>query len=137
MPRNTLDLDPLIKQFQQEKRTLPAKLGNQAVRLFQNNFDKEGFKDQTIDPWKRRKYTPRGGPKKILTVTGKLRRSVKRIRTSFNRIEIGTKGVIYAARHNHGLDGMKQRKFIGESKFVERVLKKRIEKEISNFAQNL
>ena len=136
MARNNLDLDDLIKDFQKAKGSLPTKLGERAVKFFRANFDLEGFKDQTLSPWQNRKYTPRGGPKKILQVTGALKRSVSRIRTTFSRIEIGTKGVIYAARHNRGLSGMPQRKFIGESQALEKELKERIEEEIENFNKN-
>lgn len=137
MPKNELDLTPLIKLFQQEKKTLPAKLGNGAVKFFRSNFDREGFLDRSVSKWKRRKYRPRGGQKKILTVSGRLKRSIRRLQTSWGRIVIGSKGVIYAERHNEGLKGMPKRQFIGESATLEKAIKKRIEKEIRNFEPKL
>ena len=119
------------------EETLPAKLGNGAVKFFRSNFDREGFLDRSVSKWKRRKYKPRGGQKKILTVSGRLKRSIRRLQTSWGRIVIGSKDVIYAERHNEGLAGMPKRQFIGESNTLEKALKKRIEKEIRNFEPKL
>lgn len=102
MARNKLDLDPLIKEFKRQKKHLPQKLGNVAVRYFRRSFDKEGFTDRTLDPWERRKYTARGGPKKTLQVSGALKRSIRRLKTTFGEIKIGTRGLAYAEIHNTG-----------------------------------
>jgi len=102
MPKNKLDLDPLIREFKKQRKTLPIKLGNTAVKFFQASFDNEGFTDRTRNPWERRKYTPRGGAKKILQVSGALKRSIRRLSTSFGKIQIGTRGLVYAEIHNTG-----------------------------------
>jgi phage gpG-like protein len=102
MPRNKLDLDPLVKALQKQKKTLPIKVGEDAVRFFRRSFRNEGFTDRTLKKWKDRKYPARGGAKTILKVSGALMRSIKRLSTSFGSIKIGTRGVTYAQIHNEG-----------------------------------
>lgn len=138
MAKNELDLRPLIAEFKKQKRHLPAKLGNEAVKHFQNNFRREGFLDNTLSPWRaRKKETRRSRGKKILSNTGRLRRSIRRLTTRFGEIKIGTKGVDYASVHNEGQGRMPRRQFIGRSAMLERKLKKRIQKEIAIFAKRL
>ena len=146
MPKNELDLRPLINGFKTQRKALPAKLGNIAVKFFQDNFRREGFLDNSINKWKRRKYKPRGKSKGQLQVSGRLKRSIKRLSTTFGRIAIGTRGVPYASIHNEGLNGvafgkypfkMPKREFVGDSAKLEKLLKKRISKEIAIFAKRL
>ena len=146
MPKNELDLRPLINDFKTQRKALPAKLGNTAVKFFQDNFRREGFLDNSINKWKRRKYKPRGQSKGQLQVSGRLRQSIKRLTTTFGRIVIGTRGVDYASIHNEGLNGvafgkypfkMPKREFVGDSAKLEKLLKKRISKEIAIFAKRL
>ena len=147
MPKKELDLRPLITEFKKQRAKLPAILGNQAVKHFQDNFKREGFLDNTTSPWQARKReTRRSRGKRILQRTGRLRRSIRRLSTRFGRIEIGTKGVDYAKIHNEGLNGlafgkhpftMPKRQFIGSSETLQEKLKKRIQKEIAIFAKRL
>ena len=147
MPKNELDLRPLINDFKTQRKALPAKLGNTAVKFFQDNFRREGFLDNSLTRWQRRKReTRRSRGKKILQNTGRLRRSIKRLTTTFGRIVIGTRGVDYASIHNEGLNGvafgkypfkMPKREFVGDSATLEKLLKKRISQEIAIFAKRL
>ena len=125
MPKKELDLRPLINDFKTQRKALPAILGNTAVKFFQDNFRSEGFLDNSLTQWQRRKReTKRSRGKKILQNTGRLRRSIKRLTTTYGRIVIGTRGVDYAEIHNEGLNGvafgkypfkMPKRQFIGDS----------------------
>lgn len=138
MPANELDLRPLMNAFKKSSKKLPKVLGNAAVKHFQDNFRAEGFVDQSVDKWVRRKReTKRSRGKKILQNTGRLRRSIKRLSTTFGRIVVGTRGVDYANIHNEGLGSMPKRQFVGNSKKLERKLKSRISKEIAIFAKRL
>ena len=138
MPKKELDLRPLINDFKTQRKALPAKLGNIAVKFFQDNFRREGFIDNSLTRWQRRKReTRRSRGKKILQNTGRLRRSIKRLTTTFGRIVIGTRGVPYAEVHNEGLGVMPKREFVGDSAKLEKLLQKRISKEIAIFAKRL
>ncbi len=138
MPKKELDLRPLINDFKTQRKALPAKLGNIAVKFFQDNFRREGFLDNSLTRWQRRKReTRRSRGKKILQNTGRLRRSIKRLSTTFGRIAIGTRGVPYAEVHNEGLGVMPKREFVGDSATLEKLLQQRISKEIAIFAKRL
>ena len=138
MPAKELDLRPLIAEFKAQRKNLPKVLGNAAVKHFQDNFRREGFLDNSLSKWARRKReTKRSRGKKILQNTGRLRRSVKRLTTRFGRIEIGTRGVDYATVHNEGLGNMPKRQFIGDSAKLDKLLKKRISKEFAIFAKRI
>tara|TARA_R110000751_G_scaffold49596_1_gene110309 strand:+ start:2591 stop:3007 length:417 start_codon:yes stop_codon:yes gene_type:complete len=138
MPKKELDLRPLINDFKTQRKALPAKLGNIAVKFFQDNFRSEGFVDNSLTRWQRRKReTRRSRGKKILQNTGRLRRSIKRLTTTFGRIVIGTRGVPYAEVHNEGLGNMPKREFVGDSAKLEKLLQQRISKEIAIFAKRL
>ena len=138
MPKKELDLRTLINDFKTQRKALPAKLGNIAVKFFQDNFRREGFIDNSLTRWQRRKReTRRSRGKKILQNTGRLRRSIKRLTTTFGRIVIGTRGVPYAEVHNEGLGVMPKREFVGDSAKLEKLLQKRISKEIAIFAKRL
>ena len=121
-------------------------MGNQAKNFFLEAFRRGGFTDIGFQRWKRRKKRlPRGrfSPTQLepatLVKTGKLRRSIKVRPTTFRKTRIFT-DLIYAAIHNFGLQGlafgkhkfkMKERKFIGNSRVLERKLEKRILKEVN------
>ncbi len=138
MPKKELDLRPLINDFKTQRKALPAKLGNIALKFFQDNFRREGFLDNSLTRWQRRKReTRRSRGKKILQNTGRLRRSIKRLSTTFGRIAIGTRGVPYAEVHNEGLGVMPKREFVGDSAKLEKLLQQRISKEIAIFAKRL
>lgn len=107
---------------------------------FDKGFDNQGFTDETLQTWKKRKgqirslgANTRGGrnalpnTKKTLTKSGDLRRS-RRIQNQGNRGKVYYDSA-YADIHNDGLMGrawgrhsfkMPKRKFIGNSKILER-----------------
>ena len=131
--------------FASQKRTLPVILGNVAKNFFLATFRKGGFTDVGFKRWKqRRKRIGRGRTSPTLkeaanlTLTGKLKRSIKVRPATFKLTRIFT-NVVYAAIHNFGLQGlafgkasfkMPEREFIGNSKVLERELERRIVREI-------
>lgn len=80
-------------------RKLPALIGNTAANFYKDSWNREGYIDQGIARWPKRKHT-NGKPRRTLVKTGRLRRSI-RYRTSGTRIMIFT-DVPYAEVHNEG-----------------------------------
>jgi len=126
-----------IKEFEAQKRNLPAILGNMAKRHFVEGFRKGGFTDINFDPWKERKRKDKsdrntGTRRAILVKTGHLRNSIRVRIANFNLIEIGAYGVPYAVFHNTGAGKMPKRQFIGESATLSKKIKLRINKEFKS-----
>lgn len=79
---------------------LPKKAGILAVNFFKNRFRKGSWLDKTEEKWEKRKRkssTNRG----ILIKSGRLKRSIRVVKTTPNSITIGT-NVPYAQIHNEG-----------------------------------
>jgi len=124
------------------KQTLPRELGEIAANVFQDNFTKQGFDDSGVNPWKQVRRRIAGTPeykypkkkdlgrrtRAILVKSGNLRRDIKVRKARFDRIEVGTSRLTkdYASRHNYGEDKMPKRKFIGNSRNLERKQKSHI-----------
>lgn len=117
-----------------------------AKAFFEKSFRDEGFTDNSFDKWQPRKGQLRGGLGAALkgshfntlpTLTKKrvLRRSLKIVK-GFNMITIFT-NVPYAARHNYGLDGMPQRKFMGHSRLLERRMRAKVTAKINTAIKNV
>lgn len=131
--------------FASQKRSLPIILGNLAKNFFLEAFRKGGFTDVGFKRWRqRRKRLGRGRTSPTLkesanlTLTGKLKRSIKVRPATFKLTRIFT-NLGYAAIHNFGLQGlafgkapfkMPEREFIGNSRTLERKLERRIVREI-------
>ena len=132
--------------FKDQKRTLPIILGKEARNFFLNSFRRMGFTDFNLKRWiPRRKRLQKGrtSPTLIepatLIKTGTLRSSIRVSPTTFRLTKIFT-NLRYAAIHNFGLQGlafgknpfkMPERKFIGNSRVLERKLEQRILKEVN------
>ena len=132
--------------FKEQKRILPVILGKEAKNFFLDSFRRMGFTDFSLKRWTpRRKRLQKGrtSPTLIepatLIKTGTLRRSIRVSPTTFRITKIFT-NLRYAAIHNFGLQGlafgknpfkMPERKFIGNSRVLERKLEQRILKEIN------
>lgn len=133
------------KIFLSQKRRLPIVLGNMAKNFFLEAFRKGGFTDVGFKRWKqRRKRLGKGRTSPTLkeaanlTLTGKLKRSIKVRPATFKLTRIFT-NLVYAGIHNFGLQGlafgkaqfkMPEREFIGNSRTLERKLERRIVREI-------
>ena len=132
--------------FKEQKRTLPIILGKDAKNFFLGSFRRGGFTDFNLKRWiPRRKRLPKGrtSPTLIEPATlikrDRLRSSIRVSPTTFRITKIFTK-LRYAAIHNFGLQGlafgknpfkMPERKFIGNSRVLERKLEQRILKEVN------
>lgn len=112
------------------KRTLPTAIGGIMKAHFENSFKKQGFTDQSFDPWKARKRPEKGKRRAILVKSGDLRDSISVRSATFNRIVVGSYGLDYSRRHNRGLRGMPKRQFIGPSKVMNRKIAKLINLEL-------
>jgi len=112
--------------------TLPLKLGNIGKRHFVKGFRIGGFQtDDSRNGWKSRKRnTRRNRGRAILVDTGALRRSIKITRANRRMVAIGT-NLKYAEFNNDGTDKLPQREFLGDSKVLEKKLKRKIEREIN------
>ena len=123
----------------QLERDLPKKIGNLAVRMFKENFQKESFFGRAWQEVKRRIQGAKGaaGKRKILTgPTGNLGRSIQFIpRDGSVTVE---SDLPYSEAHNEGTNNagrshnvrIPQRQFIGESPELTAAIEKIIEDEI-------
>jgi hypothetical protein len=71
-------LEPVIRisiqAYERQRPVLLKKLGNEAINHFKDNFRKQGFDDNVVEPWKKRKGNV--DPARAINVkTGRLRRS--------------------------------------------------------------
>lgn len=124
----------------QLSRDLPKKIGNLAVRMFKDNFQKESFFGRAWKEVKRRLQGAKGaaGIRKILTgPTGNLGRSIQFIpRDGSVTVE---SDLSYSAAHNEGTTNagrshnvrIPQRQFIGESPELTAAIEKKITEEIT------
>jgi phage gpG-like protein len=131
----------LSQELKQFHRDAPRYVGDTAVQHFNDNFQQQGFVDDSLQPWPPRK-SEKDQDRAILFKTGRLRRSVRVTRRSNEEVVIGT-DVPYAKIHNEGgpvnvkahlrksrkgnqfpvrayMYKATQRKFIGESKQLTR-----------------
>ena len=122
-------------------RTLPIKVGTEAVNFFRDNIRKEGFVDSKLEKWKpaKRKSNPRHPERAYGTLLSRrsvLYRSINK-RTAPGKVTIYS-DVPYAAVHNEGLRAgrgngftMPRRQFMGDSPELHRVLREKIEKHLN------
>lgn len=121
-------------------RTLPVKVGNEAVEHFKENFSKGGFVDGGLQQWTpAKRLSSKYGDKKnktLLSSRNHLRDSIEA-----ELIEGGVKitnRVPYAAAHNEGTTTagknrnvtIPKRQFIGDSKELDGKIREIIDKEI-------
>ena len=130
--------DSLKRQLQHD---LPRKLGNIAVRLFKENFQKESFFGRAWKEVKRRlnpKTRGAAAHRKILTgPTGNLGRSIQY--TPRDGSVVIHSDLPYASAHNDGTNNagrshnvrIPQRQFIGPSPELTDAIEKKINEEIT------
>lgn len=102
-----LPIEELQRRFAAVVATLPVIAGNEVVNFALDNFKRQGFLGGSFQPWKpRKKVTAWGKTKRngrnILIDTGRLRRSVRVIRSNANEVVVGS-DVPYAKAHNDGV----------------------------------
>ena len=137
-----INLSQLIKKdsegWRREKKKIPRLLANEMVNDFKENFNRQGFRDSSTKKWKKRKNNVDPGRAVLVGPGGgrKLSRSIKQITVNQSKVVVGST-VHYAGVHNYGLRSgrgkgfiMPQRKFVGNSKKLNRKLVKLIIKRI-------
>ncbi|MDC9722380.1 MAG: phage virion morphogenesis protein [Urechidicola sp.] len=77
---------------------MPNRLAVVAVNFSKERFRNKNWVDRTRQPWVKRKRKDRGS---LMVRTGRLKRSIRKIAVSRDRIIIGT-DVPYAKAHNEG-----------------------------------
>ena len=98
--KGSFDFKEKLASLKKLKQTLPREVGEITANFFQDNFTKQGFDDNGVNPWKPRKSKKDSG-RAILVKSGKLRRSIRLRSATFNKIVIGT-NIKYAQIHNEG-----------------------------------
>lgn len=84
---------------------LPEKIGTVIVNWSKNRFRFQNWVDGGDYPWKPRKRgAKRNAGRAILISSGRLRRSIRIIRTGKNSVTVGS-DVPYAGVHNDGFEG--------------------------------
>lgn len=116
-----VDFDAMQKRFDRLKTTLPRLLARDMLNHSKASFRNQGFTDAALSPWAKRKRPNKADTRTkrsraILIDSGNLRKSVRIRHAGFRVIRVGSYGLPYASRHNQGLNGMPQRKFVGHSK---------------------
>jgi phage gpG-like protein len=102
MNKNAKHFDKFIADYAALKRKLPRMYGIEAVNLFKENFDKEGFivGNGQVIKWKK---TLRKTGRKILKKGGRLQRGIHIKRIGASTITVGVDSNIkYAQIHNEG-----------------------------------
>lgn len=128
-------------------RTLPVKIGTTAQYHFRDNFQKSGFVDEGVEPWKRSKRQdnpkhPDRAYKTLLSRRNRLYGSIQK-RTEPAKAIVYTE-VPYAQAHNEGTTtaGRKhnvripKRQFMGESKQLNRKCMDIINSELQKILNN-
>lgn len=103
MNNNAKHFDDFKRDYLILRKKLPRMFGIEAVNLFKENFDREGFIHGSrggINKWKK---TKRNTGNKILKKGGRLQRGIQIKRYSHNRVTVGVDSSIkYAQIHNEG-----------------------------------
>lgn len=145
MARKRRNLSPQLieaqKKFKLETKKILVVASNEAVNFFQDNFRRGGFLDRSVKRWKPRKGNVDPGRGVLIGKGGgaKLWKSISRTSISSKKARIGIKGDAnkYASVHNFGLRSgrgkgfiMPKRKFMGESRVLNKKIIRLIEKRI-------
>lgn len=142
------NFDRVRQNIEQVNKDLPPLLANDAQNYFLDSFKKQGWNGSNWEEVKRRmpdepayKYPKGKGlsrrTKPILIGTGRLRREVSNLsanaRVSYSAfnfkvtLKINENMVPYALYNNYGIkDRLPQRKFMGDSPDLRRILRRRI-----------
>lgn len=88
-----------LKAYAQRRAALPRLISNAAVNHFKDGFRKQGWDDNVVTAWKKRKGNKDPG-RSILVKSGRLRRSFTSV-VAHNRITV-TNDAPYAHIHNEG-----------------------------------
>ena len=122
----------------------PVIAGKTAADFFAENFQRQGFLNQSINPWQDvlRRTKPRNTPKGqtaagrqiLFGETRNLSRSIDYQAT--NGQVIVYSDVRYAPYHNEGTDKLPKRQFIGDSEKLNELVIAEIERKLKNIPKN-
>jgi len=90
------------QRIQKAITRLPNEIGKTAVKFFTDRFRAEAWTDRSAERWKPRKHDYGQKKRKILTKSGRLKRSIRILQKSNNNVIVGSK-LPYAAAHNKGM----------------------------------
>lgn len=126
-----------IARFKANKKKLPVAIGALAKSHYLKSFREEGFTDTTLSPWAGRKRGNRSdrnnkARRGLLVDKGHLRRSIRVVRATWNRIEVGSTGIKYARFHNRGDGKLPKRQFVGRSAVLNNKIRNRIRRDTKN-----
>ena len=130
-----------MKGMEKIKRELPILVANEAKNFFQESFRNQGFTDENLKPWdKRKRDRDLGRGILIGKGSGKLFRSIRVASKTFEKIVIAS-NMPYSAVHNYGLQSgrrgreftMPKRQFMGPSKVLDKKIHELVTKYINNF----
>ncbi len=105
--QETLEFIQLIERVNTAITHLPQQVATIAVNFSKDRFRSENWVDNTTEPWKKRKQgwtRDRRKGRAILVDSSRLKRSVRKVSVTADRIVIGT-DVPYASVHNDGFRG--------------------------------
>jgi|ERR1035437_8679548 phage gpG-like protein len=132
MENNNADIiKDQVNHFKSSFNFLLGVIGVQAKNHFVDNFAKQGFDG---NKWERRKSEKDSG-RAILVKTGDLRNSIQVGMIDSTSVTIKS-DVPYASYINDGTDKMPARKILGESKELDRIIVKEVEKKINSIFSN-
>lgn len=114
-------LDKRAQEMKSGLTVLLDRMANNAVNHFKvDNFEAQGFIDETVERWAPRKSKRDNAGRKLMVKTGRLREGIKVLSRYGNTRKIGTL-VPYTKYHNAGIPGrLPKRQVIGNSKRLER-----------------
>lgn len=126
-----------IAKFKTQNKKLPVAIGAIAKSHYLKSFRDQGFTDDTLSPWDVRKRPNRSDRRNkanraILVDKGHLRRSIRVVRATWNRVEVGSTGIKYARFHNRGEGRLPKRQFVGASRALNRKISNRIRRDTKN-----
>jgi hypothetical protein len=125
------NFNEVARKLAANRRIIKVEAGGMAVKHFKGNFRAQGFIDEVLDPWQKRKApSKKKTSRAILVKTGHLRNSIRVLGMPGDRVILGTRGIKYAKRHNEGLVKMPKRQFIGNSRLLEGRIHKLIDRQI-------
>jgi phage gpG-like protein len=108
MSYNITDFANRIQRLDKVYRSFPGRAATIAVAFSKDRFREQAWVDNTTQPWRKRKENARQRNKSqgraILMKSGRLKRSIRKIRVGPSTAVVGT-DVPYAAAHNYGFKG--------------------------------
>jgi len=125
-------IEKLPTEWGKFKKITPMGIANIILNWFVLGFIKGGGQtDASRGGWKPRKNNKDSG-RPILVKTGKLFRDLRRRKTTFKEIIVGTSGKLpYDDAHNEGIGHMPKREYIGESRELERAIEKHLDRQMN------